>query len=97
MIKNMTEVHVFAAYDRIRPSFPEFCGCDTCRGDVLIYALNRFPARYVNTLAGSVMTELTLEKDQQRAQIEVLVMEGLRKVESTPRCGRTPRPRSAGP
>ena len=64
MIKNLSEEHVFAAYDRLRPSFPQFCGCDMCRGDVLIYALNRVQARYVNTLAGSVMTELNLEKDQ---------------------------------
>ncbi|HEU4800470.1 MAG TPA: late competence development ComFB family protein [Gemmatimonadales bacterium] len=94
MIKNLSEEHVFAAYDRLRPSFPQFCGCDMCRGDVLIYALNRVQARYVNTLAGSVMTELNLEKDQSRAQIEVLVMEGLRKVDLAPRCGRKP---SSGP
>jgi hypothetical protein len=40
------------------------------------------------------MTELNLEKDQSRAQIEVLVMEGLRKVDLAPRCARKS---SAGP
>ncbi len=90
MIKNMTEEHVEAAYDGLLPHFSDFCGCETCRGDVLIYALNRVPARYVNTREGSVMTELALEKDQSRAQIEVIVMQGFKKVAVTPRCGRTP-------
>lgn len=93
MITNMMEQHVFSAFERLRPSFPGFCSCDVCRGDVHIYALNRLPARYVNTLAGGVMTSLTLEKDQTRAQIEVLVMEGLKKVDLSPRCGREARPR----
>ena len=49
MIRNLVEDHVFAAYDQLRSHFPDFCGCDTCRGDVYVYALNRVPARYVNT------------------------------------------------
>jgi hypothetical protein len=90
MIKNMAEEHVEAAYDGLLPHFPDFCGCETCRGDVLIYALNRLPARYENTREGSVMTELALEKDQARAQIEVIVMQGFKKVALAPRCGRLP-------
>ncbi len=89
MIKNMAEEHVEAAYDGLLTHFPDFCGCETCRGDVLIYALNRLPARYVNTREGSVMTELALEKDQSRAQIEVIVMQGFKRVNQAPRCGRT--------
>lgn len=88
MIKNMAEEHVEAAYDGLLRHFPSFCGCETCRGDVLIYALNRVPARYVNTREGSVMTELALEKDQTRAQIEVIVMQGFKKVDQSPRCDR---------
>jgi competence protein ComFB len=90
MIKNMAEEHVEAAYDGLLPHFPDFCGCETCRGDVLIFALNRLPARYVNTREGSVMTELALAKDQARAQIEVIVMQGFKKVALAPRCGRQP-------
>jgi competence protein ComFB len=90
VIKNMAEEHVEAAYDGLLPHFPDFCGCETCRGDVLIYALNRVPPRYVNTREGSVMTAIALEKDQARAQIEVIVMQGFKKVASAPRCGRAP-------
>ena len=88
MIKNLVEEHGFAAYDQLRKHFPEFCGCETCRGDVLVYALNRIPARYVNTLEGSVVTEFNLDRDQSRAAIEVMLMEGLRKGSVAPRCDR---------
>ena len=88
MIHNLVEEHVTAAYEAMRPHFPDFCGCDTCRADALVFTLNRIPARYVANLAGSVITEVNLEKEQSRAAIEVAMMEGLRKITLAPRCGR---------
>jgi hypothetical protein len=86
MIRNLVEEHVTETYDALRPQFPDFCGCDICRVDVLVYALNRLPAKYVAGLEGSVVTELNLDKDQSRATIDVAVMDGLRKVGLAPRC-----------
>ena len=88
MIANLVEHHVAEAYDQLRRHFPEFCGCDVCRADVMVHALNRIPARYVASPTGSAVTELQLEKDQTRARIDVVVMEGFRKVAGAPRCGR---------
>jgi late competence development protein ComFB len=88
VIHNLVEEHVTAAYEAMRPHFPDFCGCDTCRADALVFTLNRIPARYVANLAGSVITEVNLEKEQSRAAIEVAMMEGLRKITLAPRCGR---------
>ena len=87
MIKNLVEDHVNAAYEMLRPHFPAFCGCDLCREDVLTFALNRLPPRYVARREGSVVTEVNLEKEQSRAAIEVVVMEALRKISVAPRCG----------
>lgn len=87
MIHNLVEDHVIAAYDAMRPHFPEFCGCDMCREDALVYTLNRIPARYVSTPTGSVVTEVNLEKGQSRAAIEVAMMDALRKITAAPRCG----------
>ena len=42
----------------------------------MVFALNRVPPRYVSTPAGSVVTEVSLEKEQSRAAIDVAVMEG---------------------
>jgi competence protein ComFB len=88
VIKNLVEEHVTAAYATLRPHFPAFCGCDLCREDVLTYALNRVPPRYVSRREGSVVTEVNLEKEQSRAAIEVVVMEALRKISVAPRCGK---------
>jgi hypothetical protein len=86
MIRNLSEEHVVAAYDALRRHYVDFCGCDVCRADVLVFALNRVAPRYVASLAGSVVTEVNLEKGQSRAPIDVAVMEGFRKVSLAPRC-----------
>ena len=85
MIRNLVEEHVMEAYAQLQPRFPDFCGCDVCRTDVLVYALNRLPARYVAGREGSVVTELNLDKDQSRAAIDVAVLDGFRKVGLAPR------------
>ena len=77
-------------YDRLRGTFPAFCGCDTCKGDVLVYALNRLSPHYVSTRAGEILTELSLQTDQERARLSVVLLEGLRKVGLAPRCGAKP-------
>jgi competence protein ComFB len=89
-IRNVVEEHVHAAFDTLRPHFPGFCGCEVCNADVLVFGLNRVPPRYVATREGMVLTELSLERDQSRAAIDVVVMEGFRKVMMAPRCGHAP-------
>ena len=88
MIKNLVEEHVLAAFGALKQHYPEFCGCQLCAADVLVFTLNRVPPRYVASLEGTVVTEVALEKDQSRAAIDVVVMEGIRKVSMAPRCGR---------
>lgn len=86
--KNVIEDHVLEAYTALRSHFPDFCGCEVCHADVVVYALNRLQPRYVATLEGSVVTEVALDKQQGRAPIDVAVMEGFKKVTQSPRCGR---------
>jgi len=91
MIHNMVEEHVRDSYEGVVKQFPEFCGCVTCREDVYVYALNRIGPRYVTTQAGHAVTEVKLEKDQERAIIDVAVIDGIRRVHATPRCERARR------
>ena len=77
-------------YERQRPQYPAFCGCDTCRGDVLIYALNRLSPHYVSTRQGEILTELSLGTDQEMAKLTVILIEGFRRVALAPRCGAKP-------
>ena len=93
MIRNLAEDHVLQAYDALRRHFPEFCGCDACREDVLVFTLNRVAPRYVAHLEGSVLTEVSLEKEQSRAPIDVAMMEGFRKISLAPRCAARGTPR----
>ena len=83
------EDHVLDAYNAVRSHFAEFCGCEMCQADAIVYALNRLPPRYVATLEGAVVTEVSLDKQQGRAPIDVAVMEGIKRVSQSPRCGRT--------
>ena len=94
MIRNLMEDHVAQAYDAMRAHFPDFCGCELCRDDALVFTLNRVPARYVASRTGSVVTEVNLEKEQSRAAIEVAMMDAMRKISRAPRCGGTGAPRS---
>src|SRR5207247_3707750 len=57
-VTNVTSEVTQREYDRLRPQYPTFCGCDTCRGDVMVYALNRLSPRYVSTRAGEILTGL---------------------------------------
>jgi hypothetical protein len=93
VIRNLVEEHVVTAYDAMRPHFPDFCGCEVCREDALVFTLNRVPARYVSSRTGSVLTEVNLEKEQSRAAIEVAMMEAMRKISLAPRCAARGRPR----
>ncbi|HKV76333.1 MAG TPA: late competence development ComFB family protein [Gemmatimonadales bacterium] len=90
-VKNLVEQHVSQAYEQLRPKYPEVCGCEICQTDVLVFALNRLPPRYVSGNEGTVVTEINLEKEQWRAQIEVVVIDGIRKIGLAPRHGPIPR------
>ena len=92
MIHNLVEEHVRDSYDGVVKRFPEFCGCFICREDVYVFALNRLTPRYVTTQAGLAVTEVKLERDQERAVIDVAVIDGIRRVGATPRCERAKKP-----
>ena len=77
-------------YEQLRLQYPTFCGCDTCRGDVLIYALNRLSPHYVSTRAGEILTGLTMGTDQETAKLTVILIDGFRRVALAPRCGAKP-------
>jgi competence protein ComFB len=66
---------------------PEFCGCDMCRDDVLVYALNRLSPRYVAQPTGEVLAHISLASDQPKADMSVVILDGMRRVHSDPRAG----------
>lgn len=89
-VTNVTLEVAQREYASLRNAFPTFCGCDTCRGDVLVYALNRLSPHYVSTRQGEILTSLTLQSDQEKARLAVTLLEGIKKVALAPRCGAKP-------
>ena len=89
-VTNVTMEVVQREYQSLREKFPKFCGCDTCRSDVLVFALNRLSPHYVSTRQGEILTGLTLQSDQEKAKLDVALLEAFRKVALAPRCGAKP-------
>ncbi len=88
VIHNLAEEHVQASYESLRVARSRTSAAATSAGtDAMVYTLNRVPARYVSSQQGSVITEVSLEKDQSRAAIDVAMMDGLRRISLSPRCG----------
>ena len=89
-VTNVTMEVVQREYKSLRDAFPRFCGCDTCRSDVLVFALNHLTPHYVSTRQGEILTELALASDQEKAKLDVALLEAFRKVALAPRCGAKP-------
>lgn len=68
---------------------PGFCGCAHCRDDVMVFALNRLPPRYVTTPHGEVISKVELERSQAQADVSMALVEALRRVHQSPRPGHT--------
>ncbi len=89
-VTNVTMEVVQREYESLRNAFPKFCGCDICRSDVLVFALNRLSAHYVSTRQGEILTELSLGSDQEKVKLDVVLLEAFTKVALAPRCGAKP-------
>lgn len=89
-VTNVTSDVAQREYLSLRDRFPRFCGCDTCHSDVLVFALNRLTPHYVSTRQGEILTELSMSSDQEKAKLDVVLLEGFRKVAVAPRCGAKP-------
>lgn len=88
MIVNVMEHHVMEAFERLKGKVAGFEDTPGHREDVIVYALNRLPPRYVVTNEGKAVTEAMLEAPQHRTTIDVQVIEALRQVTRRPRSAR---------
>ena len=59
----------------------KFCTCNQCRMDVICYALNRTPPRYIISNRGASRTFWEdIERQQETADITALIYDGLKRV-----------------
>ncbi len=84
-MKNLLENALRAAYADLVTQSPDFCGCPTCKDDVMAYALNKIRPRYTGGGdLGIALANLDLQKDGARATIAVVMLEAIRKVSANP-------------
>ncbi len=89
-MKNLVEEFVTREYDLLAPKVEGFCGCEMCREDVLVFALNRLTPHYVAQRTGEVLEKVAQQSEQPVADVSVVLLDGFRKVKAAPRKGHPP-------
>ena len=89
-MKNLVEDFVIREYEQLVPTVEDFCGCAMCREDVLVFALNRLPPRYVAQRTGEILGKVAQQTEQPVADVSVVLLGGFRKVKAAPRKGHPP-------
>lgn len=87
MMEEIVTLSVNELYDQVKAENIKWltCDCENCRLDTVSYVLNRIPPKYVVSGRGVTHTTTELNKDQTKADIEAVAMEGMRIVSSTKR------------
>ncbi len=60
------------------------CGCKRCRADMLAYALNHLPPKYVVSIKGDVYSRLSTYSNQKQAELTVAITEAVKTVGKNP-------------
>ena len=87
-MQNLLEESVHEVFLRLRDLEAGYCHCAKCQEDVITHALNHARPRYISGSAvGSAVTRVSLTRDQAQAEVAVLVLEAMRRVQRNPRHG----------
>ena len=87
-MENALEDAVHEVFLRLRELEAGYCHCPHCQDDVITHALNHAKPRYISGAAiGSAVTRVALTRDQAQAEVAVLVLEAMRRVQRNPRHG----------
>ena len=83
-LKNFMEVIVREMLPAVLANSP-VCTCERCRLDILSYALNNLPPRYVVTNKGDMFARLETMQVQFEADVATALINGAKLVGSNPR------------
>lgn len=65
------------------------CKCNECRQDMLAYALNIIPPKYVNSSKGELFGRIDSSKMQNSVDIDIAVAKAIRVVSASPKHHKT--------
>ena len=81
---NVMEDVLEMEYDALKDSFG-CCTCEQCRNDVIAYALNHMPPRYVVNRSGSVLVKLESWRQQGLTDVRTALTRAAMVVSEKPR------------
>lgn len=81
---NVMEELVQGEYDRISDSL-SCCKCENCRNDIIAYALNLLPPKYVVTRKGAVYSKTYILRSQHLTDILAALAKAAKVVGENPR------------
>ncbi len=68
-------------FERLKPTIDSFCDCAVRRQDVLAYALNRLPPRYVVGRLGEMHSRVNMQRSQEVARVAAVMLRAFQQVE----------------
>ena len=84
-IKNYMEDVVRNKIPVILSRMPEICACERCRLDILAFALNALPPRYVVTRQGNLYAKVNTLENQFDADLIRAITDAAVKINQKPR------------
>jgi len=85
MLKNYMEDVVAAVYNDYIKGKPEICACEQCGSDVMALALTKLRGLYAGSLQGEVLTKISREDRQVRADALIVIMQAVDTVTARPK------------
>ncbi|BCN31478.1 late competence development ComFB family protein [Anaeromicropila herbilytica] len=73
VLKNVTEDIVIKKYEQMKNTFIG-CKCERCKLDIIAYALNHLPPKYVITSEGELIAHLEAEQTQFDTDLTTLMI-----------------------
>ena len=87
LMEDLVIQNVGEMYDQVKDAKAAWltCDCENCRLDTVSYVLNRIPPKYIVSGRGVTHASETLNNKQFMADVNALILEGMRTVSSTKR------------
>ena len=82
---NFTEELVAKELEKALKEREDVCKCLQCRNDMASYALNQLKPKYITSRKGDVFARLGEMETQMRADVLIIVEQGIQKVKDNPR------------
>ncbi len=82
-VENMMEIIVKDRFDKVIDQL-DCCQCERCKSDIIAYALNHLPAKYVTSVAGQLFAKLEYFSLQNEANVLTALIQAAKIVNSNP-------------